>query len=193
MAHRICPWWLGYALVNPIRRLLENPRRIFQGFVADGMTVLEPGCGMGFFTLELARLVGPSGRVVAVDVQPRMLAGLKRRAARAGLAGRIDARLATDGTLGIGDLAGAADAAVVLHVVHEVPDQRAFLAELFAALRPGGRLLVVEPGGHVTPADFDATMAEAAAVGFGRESAAPETRGLVAMLARPAGPAGAGG
>ena len=51
------------------------------------MTVLEPGPGMGFFTLELARIVGPEGRVVAVDVQPKMVEGLQKRARRAGLSG----------------------------------------------------------------------------------------------------------
>ena len=85
MAHRICPWWLGYLLANPIRRLWHNPRAILQSSVQEGMLVLEPGCGMGFFTLELARLVGRNGKVIAVDVQPRMIAGLKRRARKAGL------------------------------------------------------------------------------------------------------------
>ncbi len=68
------------------------------------MTVFEPGPGMGFFTIELARRVGPTGRVVAVDIEPRMLAGLRRRAAKAGLLERIDLRLAQTRTLGIVDL-----------------------------------------------------------------------------------------
>ena len=81
MAHRVCPWWLGYFLLSPFRRLGQNPENILAPFVQDGMTVLEPGPGMGFFTLELSRKVGASGRVVAVDIQPRMLDRLKRRAA----------------------------------------------------------------------------------------------------------------
>jgi SAM-dependent methyltransferase len=80
MAHRVCPWWLGHVLINPLRRLWQDPRKILAPFVREGMTVLEPGPGMGFFTLELARLVGPSGRVVALDVQSKMLDRLKRRA-----------------------------------------------------------------------------------------------------------------
>jgi len=75
MSKRVCPWWLGYLLASPIRRLLHNPTRILTPFVRPGMTVLEPGPGMGYFTLELARLVGTSGRVVAVDVQPKMIGG----------------------------------------------------------------------------------------------------------------------
>ncbi len=61
---------------------------------------------MGFFTLELARRVGPKGRVVAVDVQPRMIAGLKRRLAQAGLLERVDARVATADSLGLRICAG---------------------------------------------------------------------------------------
>ena len=67
MARTICPSWLGYFLINPLRKLLENPDKILGQFVREGMTVLEPGCGMGFFTLPLARMVGPKGRVVVAD------------------------------------------------------------------------------------------------------------------------------
>lgn len=87
--HHVCPWWLGYLLASPIRRLLHDPREILSPHVREGMTVLEPGPGMGFFTLELLRLTGPSGRVVVVEIQPRMLAVLKRRAAKAGLLDRL--------------------------------------------------------------------------------------------------------
>ena len=103
MSHRVCPWWLGYFLVSPLRRLWQSPRRILSPHVSAGMTVIEPGCGMGFFTLELARLVGPRGKVIAIDLQSRMLAGLRRRAARAGLAERIEGRLVENASLGIED------------------------------------------------------------------------------------------
>jgi predicted methyltransferase len=61
--HRVCPWWLGYLLASPLRRLRHDPSPILAPYLREGMTVLEPGPGMGFFTLELARRVGPSGRV----------------------------------------------------------------------------------------------------------------------------------
>jgi SAM-dependent methyltransferase len=92
--HRVCPWWLGYLLLGPIRRLLHDPSPILAPYLREGMTVLEPGPGMGFFTLELARRVGRTGRVIVVDVQPKMIERLKRRAANANLADRIDARVA---------------------------------------------------------------------------------------------------
>jgi ubiquinone/menaquinone biosynthesis C-methylase UbiE len=71
---------VGYLLLNPVRKLLENPDKILGRFVREGMIVLEPGCGMGYFTLSLARMVGPEGRVVAVGIEPKMLSMLARRA-----------------------------------------------------------------------------------------------------------------
>ena len=166
MASHVCPWWLGYVLVSPLRRVWQRPETILAPFVSEGKLVLEPGCGMGFFTLDLARMVGSSGRVVAVDLQERMLAGLRRRAARAGLMDRIDARLARADRLGVADLAGRVDVAFALHVVHEVPDVAGFFAEIAATLKPEGRLLFVEPHGHVSEDAFTASLALAENAGF---------------------------
>ena len=86
MANRVCPWWIGYLLASPLRRWLgQDPAKILSPYVREAMTVLEPGPGMGFFTIPLARLVGPSGRVIAVDLQPKMIESLKRRASKAGV------------------------------------------------------------------------------------------------------------
>jgi SAM-dependent methyltransferase len=164
--HRVCPWWLGYFLMSPLRRLYEDPERILAPYVREGMTVLEPGSGMGYFTKEIARLVGPSGRVLAVDIQPKMLAGLRRRMKRAGLLDRVDARLTGPDSLGIDDLAGKVDLAVLFHVVHEVPDQSRLFRELLAVLKPGAHLLAAEPRGHVSEQDFAISLDKAETAGF---------------------------
>jgi len=166
MAQRVCPWWLGYLLASPVRRLFEDPVRVVAPFVREGMTVLEPGPGMGFFTLELARLVGPSGRVVAVDIQPRMLSSLKRRAARAALLERVDARLAAPDALGIVDLAGAVDFTLAFALVHELPAIKPFFTEVAKASKPGAGLLFAEPAGHVKTGHFEAELEAAIHAGF---------------------------
>ena len=143
-----CPWWLGYVLTNPLRKLFQDPSGLVAPYVEDGMVVLEPGCGMGFFTLELARRVGSSGKVVAVDVQPRMLAGLERRAKRAGLLDRIDIRLAENDRLGVSDLNGQVGFVLAFYVVHELANPAGFFEDVHKALRPGGALLIVEPKAH---------------------------------------------
>ena len=183
--HHVCPWWLGHLLVNPLRRLLEPPERLLGPFVRPGMTIVEPGCGMGYFSLPLARMVGAKGRVICADLQEKMIAGLRRRASRAGLAGRIVDRVSSEHDLGFAPFAGSADLAVAIHVIHEVPDQRRFLEQMRDVLRPGGQFLVVEPRGHVSPEAFEKTLAAAGTAGFERTDQEPRARGLAAVLRKP--------
>lgn len=188
--HGVCPWYLGYLLANPLRRLLESPEKLLGPFVRPGMTVLEPGSGMGFYSLPLARMVGPTGRVICVDLQPEMIAGLRRRARRAGLLDRLETVVCSPGDLGIDAWKDRVDLALALHVVHEVPDADGFLRQIASALRAGGSLLVVEPRGHVTPPDFAQTIAAAERVGLAPHPAAlQDARGLVALFSKQNGQA----
>ena len=140
-AEHVCPPWLGYFLVgNPLRRLMHSPGSVLAPFVSEGMTVLEPGPGMGFFTLELARLVGS------------------------------DLRLLTRNSLGVQDLAGKVDFVVAFAMVHEVPDVAQFFSETSATLRVGGRLLFSEPSGHVAEEHFARSLNLALAAGLRIES-----------------------
>jgi len=177
MAEHVCPWWLGYVLANPLRRLLENPDKLLGELITPGMTVLDIGCAMGFFTLPVARMVGPSGRVIAVDIQPQMITALQRRAKRRGLLDRIETRVCSDKGLGIDDLAGRVDLAFAIHMVHEVPDRDQLISQLARAVRPGGKLLVVEPKGHVSEAEFSETIAAAERSGFSQAEGALSRRG----------------
>jgi len=166
MPDHVCPWWMGYLLANPARRLFQDPKKILSPYLLPGMTVLEPGPGMGFFTLELARLVGPAGRVVAVDIQPKMLASLKRRLRRAGLLERVDARLVPPDSMRLTDLAGQVDFVLACYMVHELPAGNHFFAEVAAALKPDGCLLLAEPAGHVKAPMFETELQAAAQAGL---------------------------
>jgi len=166
MAERVCPWWMGYFLLTPIRKITENPRKILSPFVKTGMNVLEPGSGMGFFTLEAARLTGPEGRVYAVDLQQKMINSLDRRVRRAKLSDVVKARVCAADTLGVSDLDGSIDLVLAFCLVHEVPDVDRFFREVHQALRPGGRCLVIEPAGHVSEEDFAATLEKTRTAGF---------------------------
>ena len=157
---------MGYLLASPLRKLLEPPGRILEGYVRSGMTVMDVGSGMGFFTLEMARLVGEDGHVIAIDLQPRMIASLERRAARAGLARRITTRVCGSESLDIEDLTGQVDFVLVYAVAHEVPDAANLMAELYGCMKPGGRMLLAEPSGHVTEDAYRATEATAVTAGF---------------------------
>jgi len=166
MAADLCPVWVGYLLAHPLRKLLQNPTRILAPFVRAGMTTLDIGPGMGFFSLPMAELVGEGGRVVCVDLQPGMLRALEKRAAEAGSAARIETRACSTDSLKIDDLARRVDFVLAFAVVHEIPDHPRLFRELAAALAPDGRILLSEPSGHVSVAAFAQTLEEAEAAGL---------------------------
>jgi len=183
----VCPWWAGPLLCCPLRRLWESPEALLGPHVRPGMTVLEPGCGMGYFSLPLARMVGPSGRVVCVDLQPRMVAGLVRRARRAGLSERIEASVCSPGDLGVERWRGRVDLVLAIHMVHEVEDPGRLLAQVHESLRPGGRFLLLEPKGHVSGAAFDDEVAVATRAGFATVDRFLVRRSHAALLSKPEG------
>jgi len=186
MAHAVCPWWLGYFLASPLRRLSQDPVAVLSPYVHEGMSVLEPGPGMGFFTVELARMVGASGRVVAVDIQPKMLASLRRRLAKRGLLDRVDVRLVAPESLGVADLSGTVDFVLAFAMVHELPDAASFFREAAATLRASGRLMLAEPLGHVKTPDFERELEAAAAAGLRIADRPQIRRSHAALLLRDA-------
>lgn len=162
----VCPWWVGYFLLNPLRRFVQNPARIIDPYVKEGMTVIEPGPGMGFFTLELAKKVGYSGRIIAVDIQKKMLERLRSRAINANLLERIELRLAQPDSMCLNDLMAKVDFVFAFAVVHELPNVSKFFKEAAQSLKINALLLLVEPTGHVGLEQFDAELRVAELAGF---------------------------
>ena len=178
---------MGYFLLCPVRRFGQNPDKILSPYIRTGMTVLDVGPGMGFFTLPMARLVGAAGTVVCIDVRSKMLDALRRRAAKAGLADRIDARICQPTSLGIGDLSGKADFVLLFAVTHEVPDADGLFEEVARAMKPGGRCLLAEPRFHVPVREFDRMLAAARQHGL-HQANCPKIRTSHAALLVRTGP-----
>lgn len=160
-----CPWWLSFLVENPLMDLGAAADTVLdRAGVGPGMAVLDVGCGPGRVALAAAERVGPEGRVVALDVQPRMLEVCRRRAAEQGL-DNLETVLAAAGT---GALAqrDVFDAAYLITVLGEIPNRCAALAEIHRALRPGGVLSVSEllPDPHFQSRRTVRRLAEA--VGF---------------------------
>jgi ubiquinone/menaquinone biosynthesis C-methylase UbiE len=189
MSPHVCPWWGGYFIDNRLRRLLHGPERILGDYLAPGMTAMDVGCGMGLFALAMARLVGPEGRVIAVDVQQRMLDVLRRRAVKAGLSDRVRLHHCEPDTLGLdATVDSTVDFALAFYSVHEMPDARRLFDELHRCLTPHGRLLIVEPIGHVRAAQFVTMLSQAAQAGF-HPTAQPAVRlSHTALLTKDASP-----
>jgi ubiquinone/menaquinone biosynthesis C-methylase UbiE len=159
----VCPWWGGYFIDNRLRRLLHNPEELVGPYVKPGMTVMDVGCGMGLFSLAMAKMVGDSGNVIAVDLQQKMLDVLQERAENAGLANRIRTHRCEPDRLGI---EGPVDFALAFAMVHEVPDAGRLLTEIHSCLKPSGRFFVGEPRIHVPGRAFAAMVSTAGDVGL---------------------------
>ena len=139
-------------VVNTLRRLevveaerdpWQRPQAVLRSLdLRPGQTAVDVGCGAGYFALKLSPLVGEEGRVVAVDARQLPLVFLRLRAL---LAGRHNLELihgdATDA-----HLPSDVDGALIANTFHELRRPGPLLAHLRRALRPGGRLVVIDPG-----------------------------------------------
>lgn len=159
----ICPVWVVKTFDNFLRPLVHNPRKLFGPHVSPGMTVMDVGCGGGWASVALARLVGESGLVIAADLQPEMLDLVRKRAEKAGLMDRIRLHTCLDDRIGLQE---DLDFAVAFYMVHETPHARALVTEVYSLLKPGGRFFVAEPRMHVSRDLFESMVREAQEDGF---------------------------
>ena len=159
----VCPWWLAYSFDNRLRRLLHRPERLVGPYVRSGMTVLDIGCGMGHFALGLAEMVGSTGKVMAVDLQPEMLEVTSARLRRAGLSERVQLHQCQEETLGV-DV--AADFILTFWMAHEVGRLEGFMKELQGLLKVGGHYFLAEPIVHVSAEKFGRICDAGIAAGF---------------------------
>jgi 2-polyprenyl-3-methyl-5-hydroxy-6-metoxy-1,4-benzoquinol methylase len=181
--NRICPWWLGYTFLIPLRKYQHDPYKILGSHIKQGMTVMDYGCAMGYFSIPLAKMTGSTGKVYCVDIQEKMLVKLKKRAVRHGVSPIIK-------TLQVGknynpvELKDKLDFVLLFMVAHEVPDQATLFNDLFAMLKPGGKILFFEPQGHVKPEAFEKSIQLAKATGFKVPEEKPIKKGLGAFLVK---------
>lgn len=183
MAH-VCPWWFVRSFDNPIRRMFHDPEAIFGAYVHSGMRALDVGCGAGFNTEGLARLVGPEGRVLAVDLQPRMLMMTARRLERNGLLERVELIEAKVGDLGIASQP-LVDFAVAFWMVHEVTDVDRLFQQLRTALASGATFLICEPKLHVSKRAFENSVQAALRTGFKERGRPDVALSRAALLVTP--------
>jgi ubiquinone/menaquinone biosynthesis C-methylase UbiE len=180
----VCPPWLSWTLINPIRSLNQDPERILRPFIKEGAAVLDVGCGPGYFTAAMAGLVGGSGRVIATDIQEWMLERVRMRVEKAGLSERVRLHLARPGGLDLPP--DHVDFALAFWMAHEVPDRVRLFGEILATLRPGGNLLLVEPRLHVNAKAFLSIVGAATESGFVTDGPVSIRLSRAVLLRKPA-------
>jgi ubiquinone/menaquinone biosynthesis C-methylase UbiE len=159
----VCPVELASSLSNPLRRLIHNPRKILGSYINKGMTVIDLGCGPGYFTTWLARMVGEEGMVIAADLQQGMLEKVIEKIRGTDLEQRIKIHKCQDDKIGVSE---KVDFVLAFWMVHEVPDQQKMFEELRSILNQGGRILVIEPKFHVTKESFKKMITLIESAGF---------------------------
>lgn len=163
MAEKVCPVWLAGALEGRLRRWLQDPKEVVGEFVRPGYTVVDIGCGPGFFTTAMAEMVGGGGRVIAADLQPGMLDRLRVKAERLNLQSRVVLHRCQPDRLGVTE---KVDFALAFWMVHEVKNPDGFFAEIAEMLKPGGYFLMVEPKMHVSASGFQDSIERARRAGL---------------------------
>lgn len=161
--HRVCPVERAGHLEGRLRSWIQNPEKILGPYVRKGMAVLDMGCGPGFFSVPMARMVGETGRVVACDLQTGMLKKLADKIEDTDIQERIILHQCQENRIGV---SGAFDFALAFYMIHELPDQQSFFKELSGLMKKDGKVFIVEPPFHVSRADFSKTLMMAEATGF---------------------------
>jgi ubiquinone/menaquinone biosynthesis C-methylase UbiE len=159
----VCPASYSGSLDNFLRRLMHKSGKILLPFINEGMTVLDMGCGPGFFTADLARFVGEKGKVIAADLQQEMLDKMIMKVTSFGLQQRVEPHKCQSDSTGIDK---KTDFILAFWMAHEVPDQQKFIEELKSLLNPSGRILIVEPMIHVNRRSFSEMIARIESAGL---------------------------
>ena len=161
--NRVCPVERAGSLDNRIRRWLQNPYKILGPYIEEGMTVLDMGCGPGFFSIEMAKMVGKGGRVIACDLQEGMLSKLREKIEGTELAERITVHKCEEDKIGVSE---EIDFVLLFYIVHEVENKDALFNEIGTMLKPNGQVLIVEPSLHVSKSAFEETIRKVRNAGF---------------------------
>jgi Methylase involved in ubiquinone/menaquinone biosynthesis len=159
----VCPVERAGGLDNFIRRWLQNPKKLLRPYIMEGAEVLDMGCGPGFFSIEIAKLLNNSGNVIAADLQEGMLDKVRQKIQGTALEHMITLHQCQERSIG---LTVKVDFILAFYMVHEVPDRQKLLEEMTHLLKPGGKILIVEPKFHVSKESFKSLLDETEKIGL---------------------------
>lgn len=160
---RICPVELAGGLDNSLRKLFQNPVKILSPFIRKGMTVLDLGCGPGFFTVAIAKMLNGAGKVIAADMQEGMLDKIRMKIKGMELDEMIELHKCQEDTVGVKE---KVDFVLAFWMIHEVPDFENLFLELKSLLKTDGKILIAEPKFHVSKSSFSLMLDKVKSIGF---------------------------
>ncbi|NSW94609.1 MAG: class I SAM-dependent methyltransferase [Bacteroidales bacterium] len=178
---RLCPVWVAYTFLLPVRKLQHDPEKILRPYVKKGMKVMDYGCAMGYFSIPLARMTGPEGIVYCVDIQAKMIEKLEKRAVRFNV-DNIVKLLLVNKNYNPADFKGQLDFILLFNVVHEVEDKKQLFTDLESMLKKGGKILFSEPKWHVKQSDFEKSLILAQESGLKLTGEKPVKNGISMIL-----------
>ena len=152
---RVCPVENAGSLDNVLRKWFQNPKKILSNYVKEGRVVLDVGCGPGLFSIEMAAMVGKTGKVIAADLQEGMLKKVKNKVRGKEIERLIKLHKCEENKIGISE---KVDFVLAFYMVHEVLNQREFFNEIKSILKPNGKVLIIEPKFHVSKKAFEDTI-----------------------------------
>jgi ubiquinone/menaquinone biosynthesis C-methylase UbiE len=160
---KTCPVELAGGLDNYVRRFLQNPQKLLHPYISKGMTVLDLGCGPGFFSVEIAKMLTNTGKVICADLQDGMLEKLRKKIKGTELEQRIELHKCEVTRIGVTE---NVDFVLAFYMIHEVSNQDELLKELKSILKPNGRIFIIEPKFHVSKKSFEAMIDRIKSIGF---------------------------
>ena len=139
----VCPMRVAGLLDSKFRKLFHNPNSILKPFIKKNMTVLDIGCGPGVFSIEIAKLLDGTGKVISVDMQEGMLEIIRKKIRGTAYEKSVVLHKCTQDSL---NLKEKIDFVLLFYVVHEVPDKERLFGEILPQINKNGLIMIVEPG-----------------------------------------------
>ena len=163
MSSHLHPVEKAGVLESRFRKLVQNPEKIVKKYIQSGMTILDLGCGTGYFTTEIARLLGESGKIIAVDVQDGMLDILRKKIENSELKHNIQIHKSKENSL---ELSEKFDFVFAFYVFHEMRYWENIIPELKVIVKPGAKILIAEQKFHVPRKTFNTFIQKMEDIGF---------------------------
>lgn len=174
----VCPHQFAFMLDNWLRRIVQSPKKIVGEYVNEGDCVLDVGCGPGYFSIDMAKLVGETGEVIAADLQPQMLDKVEKKARKHKVRDRMEFHQCHSTGIGLNK---QVDFILAFYMIHETGDSKAFLSEMKQMLNANGKILIVEPKMHVSQQLFESMLKDAEETGL-KVATFPEKKGGRSVL-----------